>query len=254
MRATTVLYTSSHTELHGRTKRNGQKSVHSHLTALAPLKLNSALIRPVSHAYTTLISEQSNSMSSLRKPSRRAQTQFFPGDPRFGVVIKPRASDVACLQEKEFLSTALLDYIINLTTLVPDSLSFTEPGVQPLLGSLGAETFISSMNSTASIKKEQAKTKTDWKAYQGHICKARTKFKNILKHNVKDGDFKNILKNNIKDGNVPAQRLIIPIVRGPPNNPGHFFVACFDFSVHDPEFFVNVCFYDSLERARKRIH
>ena len=88
------------------------------------LQTKLSIDQAVSHAYTALISEQSNSMSSLRKPSCRAQTQFFPGDPRFGVVIKPRASDVACLQEKEFLSTALLDYIMNLTTLVPDSLSF----------------------------------------------------------------------------------------------------------------------------------
>jgi hypothetical protein len=109
------------------------------------------------------------------------------------------------------------------------------------------------MNLTASIKKEQARrTKNDWKAYQGHIRKARTKFKNILKHNVKDGNFKNILKTNIKDGNVP-QWLITPIVGGPPDSPGHFFVTCFDFSVVDPKFFVNVCFYDSLERVRKRI-
>ena len=158
------------------------------------------------------------------------------------------------VSKKDFLSTAP-DYIINLTTLVPDSLSFTEPGVQPLLGSLGAEAFISAMNLTASIisKKEEATTKTDWKAYQGHICKACTKIKNILKHNVKDGDSKNILKNNIEDGDVP-QRLIFPIVRGPPDNPGHFSVTCFDFSVNDPEFFVNVIFFDSLVRARKRIH
>jgi hypothetical protein len=84
------------------------------------------------------------------------------------------------------------------------------------------------MNLTVSIKKEQARTKNDWKACQGHICKARTKFKNILKQNVKDGNFKNILKTNIKDGDIP-QQLIIPIVRGPPDSPGHFFVACFAF-------------------------
>jgi hypothetical protein len=76
--------------------------------------------------------------------------------------------------KKDFLSTALLDYVIKLTTLVPDSSSFIEPGVQPLLGILGAEAFICSMNLTASIKKEQSITKNDWKAYQGHICKACT--------------------------------------------------------------------------------
>jgi hypothetical protein len=56
---------------------------------------------------------------------------------------------------KKILSTALLDYIINLTTLVPDSSSFTEPGVQPLMGSLDAEAFISSMNLTASLKRNK---------------------------------------------------------------------------------------------------
>ncbi|KAI2509096.1 MULE transposase domain [Fragilaria crotonensis] len=40
----------------------------------------------------------------------------------------------------------------------------------------------------------------------------------------------------------------------PPKLPGHFFVACFDFSVHHPEFFVDISFYDSLVRAKKRIH
>ncbi|KAI2513256.1 hypothetical protein MHU86_1027 [Fragilaria crotonensis] len=101
------------------------------------------------------------------------------------------------------------------------------------------------------MKREQARTKNDWKAYQNHIRKICTKLKNILKYHVKDGDFKNIINENNKD---VLQRLIIPIVWGPPDSPGHFFVACFDFSVNDPKFFVNVCFYNSMERAQKRIH
>ena len=40
----------------------------------------------------------------------------------------------------------------------------------------------------------------------------------------------------------------------PPHLLGHFFVACFDFSVHHPNFFVDISFYNSLERAKKRIH
>jgi hypothetical protein len=39
----------------------------------------------------------------------------------------------------------------------------------------------------------------------------------------------------------------------PPDLIGHFFVACFDVSVHHPNFFVEISFYDSLERAKKRI-
>jgi hypothetical protein len=44
------------------------------------------------------------------------------------------------------------------------------------------------------------------------------------------------------------QRLIIPMVC-----PGHFFVACFDFCVHDPNFFLDKSFYDSLVHAQERI-
>jgi hypothetical protein len=50
------------------------------------------------------------------------------------------------MSKNDILSTALLGGTINPTTLVPDSSSFTEPGVQLLLGSHGAEAFISSMN------------------------------------------------------------------------------------------------------------
>ena len=37
-----------------------------------------------------------------------------------------------------------------------------------------------------------------------------------------------------------AQRLIVPMLRS-----GHFYVVCFDFSVHDPCFFIGISFYDS---------
>ena len=70
-------------QLH-RTQRM-EKSLHSHLSSpLAPLKPNFL------------------AMLSLRKPSRHARTQLFPGDPRFGVVIKPPASDAECLKKKLF--------------------------------------------------------------------------------------------------------------------------------------------------------
>jgi Ulp1 protease family, C-terminal catalytic domain len=142
-------------------------------------------------------------------------------------------------RKKSFLSTAVLDYIIQHTVSVPDSSSAESPDPPPMLGSLGAETFISSMNLTASIKREDTKTSLDWNMYQDHIRKIRAKFKNFLNHNIQEGD-------------VP-QRLIMPVVI-PPHQIGHFFVACFDFLVNAPKFFVNVCFYDSVERSQKRIH
>ncbi len=45
-----------------------------------------------------------------------------------------------------------------------------------------------------------------------------------------------------------TQRLILPVVWD-----AHFFVGCFDFSVNDPDFFINISFYDSRERARKPV-
>jgi hypothetical protein len=35
--------------------------------------------------------------------------------------------------------------------------------------------------------------------------------------------------------------------------PGHFFVACFDFCVLDPNFFLDISFYDSLVHGQERI-
>jgi hypothetical protein len=197
VRVTTVLNKSSHSELHSRQCMEKLCTcIYQHL-ALAPLNLNSSLI-----------------IASI--PKSRNETNQCPLQEGHLVASKHNSfleipvlesssihGQVMLHVSKKILSTALLDYIINRTTLVPDSSSFTEPVVQLLLGSLGAEAFMSSRNLTASIKREQARTKNDWKAFQCHIRKACTKFKNILKI-------------NIKDGNVP-QRLIIPIVRGPPD-------------------------------------
>ena len=44
------------------------------------------------------------------------------------------------------------------------------------------------------------------------------------------------------------QRLIIPMVC-----PGHFFVACFDFCVLHPNFFLDISFYNSLVHGQERI-
>ncbi len=141
---------------------------------------------------------------SCQRVQRRAW--HFPGDPRYGFDIIPPANDVACLT-KSFLSTAVLDCIIQHTAKVLDS---SMDSVPVLLGSLGAEAFTSSM--------EQMKRCPDRKLYQNHIHKVCAKFKNFLNHNIWDGD--------------DVQRLVIPMV-SPPDQIGHFFVTCFDFSVND---------------------
>ena len=141
------------------------------------------------HAYLLSLKVRITMLSSSRNPSRHAQTAMtrpiFPGDPHLMSLPNHRQVMFNVLK-KEFLRTALLDYYtINLTTSVPNSSSFTDPGVQQpsWLGSLGAKAFVSSMNLTASTKKEHSRMKTDWKAYQDHICKVCTKFKNPLNHN-----------------------------------------------------------------------
>ena len=53
---------------------------------------------------------------------------------------------------------------------------------------------------------------------------------------------------NVKATPALPQRLIIPMV-----SPGHFFVACFDFCVLHPDFFLNISFYDSLVHKQERI-
>ena len=52
--------------------------------------------------------------------------------------------------------------------------------------------------------------------------------------------------------NLP-QRLIIPMV-SPPHLLGHFFVACFDFSVHHPNFLLTSHSTTLSNARRKRIH
>lgn len=81
----------------------------------------------------------------------------FPGDSCvLGYLLTPEA-DVNTLKCDEWLSTHLLDLIIQRAGILrPDN--DADPFV-PLLGSLGAETFISSLNLKASLKRAQVKIK-----------------------------------------------------------------------------------------------
>ena len=132
------------------------------------------------------------------------------------------------------LSTNVLDCILQCTAILPEMNA--EP-VPPMIGSLDTEAFISPMNVTAFQARHQVRMTTEWKSTQHQIQRIRGTFRNILK------------------GNHPLDllhRLIVPIV-SLPDRVGHFCVACFDFSVTAPDFFVNIGFYDSLERSQKRI-
>ena len=52
---------------------------------------------------------------------------------------------------------------------------------------------------------------------------------------------------------IPPQILIIQFVN-PPDQVGHFFVVCIDFSAMTPDFNVDISFFENPECAQKRIH
>ena len=113
-----------------------------------------------------------------------------------------------------------------------------EEASPPMIGSLVCIGFISSSNYTASLKRDQVRTTAEWKTHRRQVPLLRRRLAGII---------------NPKPPIDLPQRLIIPIVN-PPNMIGHFFVACFEFDVRNPNFFVAITFYDSLERAKRRIH
>jgi hypothetical protein len=151
----------------------------------------------------------------------------FPGDPCFlGYILIPTKDDVKALQRNQWLSTHLLDSIIQRAGIRPD---YSVDPFAPFLGSLGAETYISSMNLTASLQRHQVKTAVVWKKNQEKIKQLREKLKFVMQQSpVTTGE---------------SYRLIVPIVN-PPDQVGHFFVGCFDFSMHARNFFTNISFYD----------
>ena len=158
---------------------------------------------------------------STQTSSRCNRRTGFPGDPRYTAMrLTATAAEFACLWETEFLSTAVLDCILQSTALPQDNAA-SEGIIPPMIGSLGCETWILSCNVTASLTCAEVATQLKWKQHQY----VSTKHRNMLAHII---DVK-------ATPNLP-QRLIIPMV-SPPHLPGHlFFVACFDFSVHHPNF------------------
>jgi hypothetical protein len=95
----------------------------------------------------------------------------FPGDPRFlGYVLIPTEDVVKALQQNQWLSTHLLDSIIQRAGIRPE---YSVDPFAPFLGSLGAETYISSMNLTASLQRHQVKKAVVWKESQEKIKQLR---------------------------------------------------------------------------------
>ena len=144
----------------------------------------------------------------------------FPSDPRYAnVTLKATASEISCLGRDIFLSTAVLDFIIQSAALPPH---LSEECVPPMIGSLGSVAFISSANLTASYKQDQVSTIEIWNANQDIISNRCITLAPLL---------------NPKPHTCLPQRLILPVLRD-----AHFFVGCFDFSVNDPDFLTNISF------------
>ena len=142
----------------------------------------------------------------------------FPSDPRYAnVTLKATASEISCHGRDVFLSTAVLDFIIQSTALPPH---LSDERVAPMIGSLGSVAFISSANLTASYKEDKVSTIEIWNANQDIISNRCITLAPLL--------------NPMPHPHLP-QRLILPVVRD-----AHFFVGCFDFSGNDPAFFTNI--------------
>jgi hypothetical protein len=114
---------------------------------------------------------------------------------------------------------AVLDSILQHTALPQDNAS--EEIIPPMIGSLGCDTWMTASNYNASLTRKEVEIK-------------------------QSGSAVNILSLSFAISSPVS--LISPL-----GLIGYFFVACFDFSVHHPDFFVDISFYDSLERAQKRI-
>jgi hypothetical protein len=159
--------------------------------------------------------------------------RHFPGDPRFAAWITPPPEDVAPLSRKAFLSTAMLDSIIQRTSLPPPG-GYEERGFH--IGSLGTYSYILTCNAlfdpmyTNTSRVRVAKTKAIRNKCQEKIRKHRATMRYCFN----------------KD--AARNRLLIPIV-----NSHHFFVLCLDFCFNSPNFFDNICFYDSLHRSSRHI-
>ena len=150
-------------------------------------------------------------MSRRRKPLRACS---FPGYPRYATrALTATEEEFACLGRKEFLISSVLDSILQSTALPKD---VSEGGVPPIIASFLCKDWMVACNETASMmNKNQSELKESW-----------IKVKNIC----------NAVSQVIDVKATPAlpQRLIIPMLVCP----GYFFVACFDFCVLHPNFFL----------------
>ena len=161
----------------------------------------------------------------------------FPGDSGCeAYVFMSTIEGVRALEKNEWLDTNLLDLLLQRAGTRYDC--FVDPFAPPL-GSLGAEAYVSSMNLTALLEKMQVRALLDWKRNQESVERLRGRLGFVTRQPAST--------------NTRSDCLILPMVN-PPDQVGHFFVGCFEFSIHCRHFFTHILFYDSLERNATRVY
>ncbi len=95
-------------------------------------------------------------MSSQTSSSRRnSRITCFPGDPWYAAMkLTATATEFSCLSRKEFLSTAVLDSILQHMALPQDNAS--EEIMPPMIGSLGCDAWMTASNYNASLTRKEA--------------------------------------------------------------------------------------------------
>ena len=94
-------------------------------------------------------------MSSQTSSSRRNRITCFPGDPRHAAMkLTATAAEFSCLSRKEFLSSAVLDSILQHTALPQDNAY--EEIIPPMIGSLGCDAWMTASNYNASLTRKEA--------------------------------------------------------------------------------------------------
>ena len=101
-------------------------------------------------------------MSSLKLFCQQKRRTCFPGDPRYAAMtLTATAAEFSCLLQKEFLSTAVLDSIMQSTALPQDDASDETIPPPAMIGSLGCEAWILSSKFTASLTCTQVATQSE---------------------------------------------------------------------------------------------
>lgn len=150
----------------------------------------------------------------------------FPGDPRFSGWISPSSEDISALPRNAWLSTLLLDCILQ-RSAPPVDVTSTDTFH---IGSLGTRTYIQSCNDLITYVPNGPDAVQVGRANRRKVSRIRASLQSCFRSR-------------------PVSRLLIPIV-----SVHHFFVLCLDCSFSSREFITNLTIYDSLQRRTRQIN